>query len=290
MRLLIVALAALVLATPAASRSATPPALPGFALVSREPDGSELYRGVFPSGTAPKPLRPGFVYVPPGLNPTHAYPVVYLLHGMPGDPDEYVNALALQAVADRLIAAGAVRPFIAVLPAAGPDVHYNGEWAGAWEAYLVRDVVPWVDAHLPTVSSPDGRTIAGLSAGGYGAADIGLRAPRLFGRIESWSGYFRPLRDGPLRGASPGLLAANDPFALVRQEAPLLRAAGTRFFVGSGPTHSHWFKEQQTLDFAALLRRLHLPVTLLLEPAKKGQYAAQLDAGLRWALPPGTGP
>lgn len=281
---------ALVLAATAGPGTGARAAVPGFALVSRAQDGSKLYRGVFPSTTVPTPLRPGYVYLPPGLDPSRSYPVVYLLHGMPGDPGEYVNALALQAVADGLISEKDVRPFIAVLPAAGPDPHYNGEWAGPWESYLVHDVVPWVDANLPTDRSPGGRTIAGLSAGGYGAADIGLRAPQLFGRIESWSGYFRPLRDGPFRGASPQLLAANDPFALVRREAGLLRTDGTRFFVGSGPTHSHWFNEQQTVDFAALLRRLGLPVTLLLEPQKKGMYAAQLEAGLRWAMAPAAGP
>ncbi len=76
---------------------------------------------------------------------------------------------------------------------------------------------------------------------------------------------------------------------LARREARLLRSLGTRFFLGSGPSHSRWFKEQQTTAFAHLLRRLRLPVTLRLEPAAKGQYAAQLDAGLRWALARGPG-
>lgn len=283
---LTVSLAALALAAvaPAVAVTRRPPALPGFSVVAHARDGGTLMTGIFPSATAPRPLRPGFVYLPAGLDAAHRYPVVYLLHGMPGDPDEYVSSLAIQALADRLISSGAVAPFIAVMPAAGPDVHYNGEWAGPWETYVARDVVPWIDAHLPTDASAGGRTIAGLSAGGYGAADIGLRSPSLFGRIESWSGYFHPLHDGPLQGASPQLLTANDAFALAQREAPLLRARGTRFFLGSGPSHSHWFKEQQTLDFAALLRRLRLPLTLVLEPTSKGQYALQLEAGLRWAL------
>ena len=241
-------------------------------------------RGTFPSGTAPRPLRPGYVYLPPGFSRQARYPVVYLLHGMPGDPSEYVGALGLAALADRLISTGRTPPFIAVAPAAGPTVHYNGEWAGPWEQYVVGDVVPWIDAHFPTLATRSGRTVAGLSAGGYGAMDIGLRSPLVFGSIESWSGYFHPLRDGPFRHATSRDLAGNDPALLVAEHAPSLRRLGTRFFVGSGPSHSHWFTEQESLDFARELRRLGLRHTLLLEPTRNQQYGLQLTAGLVWAL------
>ncbi len=270
------------------SRLAEPVDLPGFTELSPGPSGGRLFAGTFPDASAPQPLRPGYVYLPPQFDRTRRYPVVYLLHGMPGGPSEYVDALQLASVADGLISTGAVRPFIAVLPAAGPSVHYNGEWAGPWERYLDDAVVPWVDAHLPTIASASGRTLAGLSAGGYGAMDIGLRSPSLFGRVESWSGYFRPLRDGPFKHSGRAELAANDPRALITTEAALLRRLGTRFFLGSGPSHSHWFKESETVDFAARLRALHLGVTLQLVPTRQGEWSEQLVAGLRWALKPAS--
>ena len=271
---------------PRRAPQAAAPTVPGFTRVASGPGGGTLLRGVYPDSRAPQPLRPGFLYLPPGIDSTKRYPVVYLLHGMPGDPDEYVNSLDIAGVADRLIATGAASPFIAVMPAAGQDVHYNGEWAGPWEDYIVHGVVPWVDGHLPTVASAAGRTLAGLSAGGYGAMDIGLRSPSLFGRVESWSGYFTPLRDGPFKGADVRTLVANDPTRIAPRKAALLRRLGTRFYLGSGPTHSHWFKEQQTVDFAAQLRRLGLPVTLQLFPTRKGEWRGQFEAGLRWAFTP----
>jgi S-formylglutathione hydrolase FrmB len=260
--------------------------VPGFRKVATGPSGGTLLSGVYPDSQAPRPLRRGYLYLPPKVDPNRRYPVVYLLHGMPGDPDEYVNSLSILSVADGLIATGAVKPFIAVMPAAGSSVHYDGEWAGPWEQYLVHGVVPWVDAHLPTQANAAGRTLAGLSAGGYGAFDIGLRSPSLFGRIESWSGYFSPLHDGPFAHADARTLAANDPTKLVRAEAARLRALGTRFYLGSGPTHSHWFKEQETIAYAALLARLRLPFTLKLVPSLKGEWRSQFEAGLRWALAP----
>ena len=260
------------------------PRLPGFTVMERGPEGGMLLRGVYPDPRAPQPLRVGYLYLPPGFQAGQRYPVLYLLHGMPGDPTEYVTSLELATVADTMIATHAAEPFIAVLPAAGTHDGYNGEWAGPWESYLVDGVVPWIDANLPTIAGPAGRTIAGLSAGGYGAVDIGLRSPALFGRIESWSGYFTPLHDGPFKGADAATLAANDPTRLIGAEARLLKQLRTRFFLGSGPTHSHWFKEQATLAFASRLRALHLPVTLDLVPTRQGEWRGQLDAGLRWAF------
>jgi enterochelin esterase-like enzyme len=285
MRALILSLVALglVAGTASGSRGAAT-FLPGFTQVGAGPSGGALYQGTIPSGTAPRPLRPGYVYLPAGFSTTSRYPVVYLLHGMPGAPWEYVSPLDIAAVADGLIASGRIRPFVAVMPAAGPTVHYNGEWAGPWERYVVDDVVPWVDAHLPTLATRSGRTIAGLSAGGFGAADIGLRAPRLFGTIESWSGYFHPLHDGPFKHASPEMLAANDPALLASEQAPALRDLRTRIFVGSGPNHSHWFTEQQSIDFADELQRLGVRHTLVLETDRGRQYGLQLSAGLVWAL------
>ena len=97
-------------------------------------------------------------------------------------------------------------------------------------------------------------------------------------------GYFQPLRDGPLGIPGSRVLAANDPTLLVA-ETPLLHRLGTRFFVGSGPSHSHWFKEQGTIDFAHELQRLGLPHALLLDPLSEGQYGVQLADGLAGLSP-----
>jgi len=106
--------------------------LPGFAPYGSGPDGGRILTGTFP-GT----LRPGYVYLPPGYDPTQRYPVVYLLHGMPGSPTEYLDGTQLPEFADQAIADRVVRPFIAVIPAAGTKRGYNGEWAGPWERAVV---------------------------------------------------------------------------------------------------------------------------------------------------------
>ena len=168
---------------------------------------------------------------------------------------------------------------------------YHGEWAGRWEDYLVRDVVPWVDAHLPTIPSRAGRALAGVSAGGYGAVDIGLRHPGLFATLESWSGYFKPFHDGPLEHADARVLAAHDPSILVRREAPFLRTLGTRFYLSCGSTADHR-TAALAIAFARELDALRLPRELYLRPgAHNGHFwLAQFPEALRYALPDGGPP
>jgi enterochelin esterase-like enzyme len=253
--------------------------LPGFTQVQTGPQGGRVLSGVFPGE-----LRPGLVYLPPGFSTARRYPVVYLLHGMPGSPDEYPSGTGLVGFADDSIVAGTLRPFIGVMPAAGPDDRYNGEWAGHWDSSLVDQVVPWVDTHLPTFPDARDRVIAGLSAGGFGAVDIALRDPGLFGTVESWSGYFVPLEDGPLKDVPGPVLDANNPTLLVHRESSTLRSAGVRFFLSTGPAHSHWFRPEQTLAFTRELREVGLTVSYHAYANAKGEYGTQLAVGLRFAL------
>jgi hypothetical protein len=172
-------------------------------------------------------------------------------------------------VADHVVAA-AHQPFIVVMPVGGPLVQAElAEWAGVWEEYIVRDVVPWVDQHLPTIPERNMRALGGLCAGGYGAMNIGLRHPQLFGTLEAWEGYFAPVfRDGPFTHATPAVLAANDPTALVRREAGLMRSLGIRFYVSVGGSHAN-IRRAWSLEFDSLLTRLRLSHRLWLLPASQ---------------------
>jgi enterochelin esterase-like enzyme len=277
---LVVALAWLL--QPAAA--AGPPLPPPFQQIELGPAGGAAWQGLIPDPGVPALRRPTVVYLPPGFSPLHTYPVLYLLQGFPGSPYEYLDGLRLTEVADRAIDRGQLPPFVAVVPPAGLDAQH-GDWTGVWESYLVDDVVPWIDAHLPIVSTRGGRIVAGLSAGGYGAVDIGLRHPLLFGTLESWSGYFTPLREGALSRADADVLASNDPSLLVGREAPLLRRLGTRFFVSSGTTRDRE-SARAARAYAAELEALGLPHRLWLGPGgHDGRFwRSQLRPALRYAL------
>jgi enterochelin esterase-like enzyme len=274
---------AVLLPAGASSSSASP--IPGFTPSRYQGHDGTVWTGTIPGALAPLHPGPSYVYLPPHYSPAQHYPVVYLLHGLPGDPRIYVHGSHLAQVADRLIADGA-EPFIAVAPYAGPATHRGlAEWAGRWEDYLVDEVVPWADATLPTIQSAGGRVLAGLSAGGFGAVDIGLRHPQLFGTLESWSGYFTPLDDGPFVHAPRAYLAAHDPTQLVLRETARLRRFDTRFELSTGPAHGR-VTPSMTTAFAAELRTLGVPVSLWIVPSvhKGPSYGLQMARGLSYAF------
>jgi enterochelin esterase-like enzyme len=256
-----------------------------FHQIEEGPAGGSIWQGPIPDPGVPALRRPALVYLPPNAARGKRYPVVYLLEGFPGSPYEFSDGLQLADEADTAIANGDVPGFIAVVPPAGVTARYNGEWTGTWENYVVDDVVPWVDLHLPTEAAPAGRAIAGLSAGGYGAVDIGLRHPTVFGTLEAWSGYFHPFRDGSLRRANRAELRAHDPSALAREKAKQLRRLGTHFFLSSGTTADQ-VSAGLARRFAAELASLGLPYELWLRPGgHDGRFwRAQLGPALRYAL------
>jgi enterochelin esterase-like enzyme len=277
-------LAAAIVALPAGGENAPLPA--GWFVTSRGPDGGTVWKGRIPDQFASWDHRASAVYLPPGYDPSHSYPVVYLLHGMAGNPSSFVDGLHFARVADGLIVSGTAKPFVAVMPVAGPVTDPNGgEWAGIWESYLVEDVIPWVDAHLPTIRTPSGRALEGLCAGGYGAVDIGLRHPRIFGTLGSWEGYFAPVfHDGPFVDASPAELAAHDPTLLVRREAKALRTEDVRIYVSVGGNHADVLRVW-SLDFARELSALHVRHRLWLLPAsERGHFwRATMPSALAYA-------
>jgi putative esterase len=258
---------------------------PAWVQVQTGPDGGTVWGGRIPNSFAPWDFRASSIYLPPGYSPARRYPVLYLLHGLVGNPSEYWDSLQLSRRLDAMIASGSP-PFIVVTPVGGQVVDPNaGEWAGIWEDYVIRDVVPWVDAHLATIASPRGRVLEGLCAGGFGAVDIGLRHPGLFSALGSWEGYFTPFRDGPLAHASTSELAAHTPALLVRQEAPLLRRDHVRFYVSAGGNHGQ-IRRSWSVAFAQELSRLRLAHELWLMPRRdRGHFwSATVPTALQFAV------
>jgi enterochelin esterase-like enzyme len=256
----------------------------GWFSAAQGPAGGTVWEGRIPN-TYVADQRLSAIYLPPGYNPAHRYPVVYLLHGMRGSPSSIFDAMRLPTASDRLIVSGAT-PFIAVMPVAGPTIHPNqGEWAGVWESYLVHDVVPWVDQNLPTIATPRGRALEGLCAGGFGAVDVGLRHPGIFGTLGSFEGYFAPVfRDGPFANATKAELRAHNPSVLARSKAVALRRSAVRFYVSAGGSHGR-IRQSWSGAFAHELRTLRLPHELWLVPFAESRHfwRATLPSALSYA-------
>lgn len=134
---------------------------------------------------------PAAVYLPAGY--THSstrYRVIYFLHGLPAGPTSYTN---YGFVAAALASSG--RRAIVVAPQGARDQDSDREyldWDASedWPAAISHDLPRCIDKRYRTIAGRSGRALVGLSAGGYGAFNIGLRSLSQFGAVESWSGYF----------------------------------------------------------------------------------------------------
>jgi enterochelin esterase-like enzyme len=203
------------------------------------------------------------VYLPPGYdqNITQRYPVLYLLHGFPGDPDGFVRTVQVGVVEDTLLAEQDVRPLIIAMPMGSTGVFTDEEWANGihpdsgWETFFARDVVRAVDRQFRTIAIGAGRALGGLSEGGYASLNIGLHHPSEFRVLESWSGYEKAENVKSIFGGRPELLAHNSPLHTLPHVARRLRRDHAFVWFYTGSTDRD---KRQNARFAAELTRLHI--------------------------------
>ncbi len=134
---------------------------------------------------------PAQVYLPAGYTARgRRYSVIYFLHGLPAGPGSYkTNAFVAAGTARAGERAIVVAPQGARQP--DSDREYL-DWRPTedWPRAIAHDLPTCIDSRYHTVANRHGRALVGLSAGGYGAANIGLRNLSTFAEVQSWSGYF----------------------------------------------------------------------------------------------------
>jgi enterochelin esterase-like enzyme len=126
------------------------------------------------------------VYLPPCYNdhPPVGYPVVYLLHGMNANDEQWVK-IGAPAAADTLISSGEAPAFMIVMPQEASwqiDPHVSN-----FGKAVATALVPWIDQHYATCADRLCRAIGGLSRGSGWAIRVGFTYPDLFGAIGAHS-------------------------------------------------------------------------------------------------------
>lgn len=115
------------------------------------------------------------------------YPVVYLLNGYDGNYAQWTKtAPQLAKTADDL-------KLIFVYPDGGKSSWYFDspiDSSMQYESYIIKELVPYVDANFPTKANPKSRAITGLSMGGHGGLYLAIRHSDVFGAAGSTSGGF----------------------------------------------------------------------------------------------------
>ena len=136
-----------------------------------------------------------WIYTPPDYaKTTRRYPVLYLLHGSNDTAAGWTMAGNANFVLDNLLAGGKALPMIVVMPFGhatpfGVPVPEGGITNDAlFEDYLLKDVIPTVEARYRVSPGRENRAIAGLSMGGGQSLRIGLGHLDLFSAVASFSG------------------------------------------------------------------------------------------------------
>lgn len=138
-----------------------------------------------------------YVYLPPGLDPRHSYPVVMWLHGF--GQDEHTFAKVIAPRIDKAIACGQLPPHIVAAPDGSlgghecvltPGSFFINSVAGRFEDFLVQDVWNFLTANYPIRPEREAHVLAGVSMGGGAAYNLGIKYRQRFGVVV---GVFPPL-------------------------------------------------------------------------------------------------
>ena len=128
------------------------------------------------------------VLLPTTYDPSTHYPVLYLFHGTAGTASNWVDYGQVEQTTAGL-------PLIVVMPDASLNDN-GGSWcsnwvsqsaAANWETFHIGELVPWIDANLPTIADRQGRAIAGLSMGGFCSTSYAALFPDLFETVLGFS-------------------------------------------------------------------------------------------------------
>lgn len=126
--------------------------------------------------------RKALVYTPPGYSAETKYPVLYLLHGIGGDEEEWRRGGNPNVILDNLIADKKTVPMIVVMPngraqandRAEGNVFASAPAFGEFDKDLLGSLIPFIEAKYSVIKDRESRALAGLSMGGGQSLNFGL--------------------------------------------------------------------------------------------------------------------
>jgi enterochelin esterase-like enzyme len=219
------------------------------------------------------------VYTPPGYSSDKKYPVLYLLHGIGGDENEWYKHGSPQVILDNLYADKKLAPMIVVLPngraqkndRAEGDVFRTAPAFAVFERDLLDDIIPFMESHYSINTGRQSRAIAGLSMGGGQSLNFGL------GNLDTfaWIGGFS---SAPNTKAPEQLVS--DPNKAVKQlkllwiscgdkDGLISISQGVHAYLKANKVPHIWHVDSGKHDFAVWKNDLYLFAQLLFQGEKR---------------------
>jgi enterochelin esterase-like enzyme len=253
-----------------------------------EPEGFDVARDGIPHGNLEMVeydsktvgnTRTALIYTPPGYSNDMKYPVLYLLHGIGGDEEEWRRGGHPEIILDNLIADKKAVPMIIVMPngRAQPNDRAEGNVMASAPAFakferdLLDDLIPFIESKYSVKADRESRALAGLSMGGGQSLNFGL------GHLDTfaWVGGFSSAPN-----TMPGAELVPDPEKATEQLKLLYLSCGNKdglIRVSQG-VHAHlkeknvphiWHVDDHAHDFQHWKKGLHNFAQLIFKPAAR---------------------
>jgi enterochelin esterase-like enzyme len=242
-----------------------------------------------------------YVYLPPEyFQPAYSryrFPAIELIHGQPGEPQDWINVVGVTTTFDQLLARKQAQPAVLVMPDANGGERISlqclNQVRGPQDLTYLGVEVPNRIAHLFRVEPPGPAWgVAGYSEGGFCAANMALRLRSRYGFAGVLSGYFRPSRNQlghPVRQVSPFGRSA----ALQKVNTPLdslltlpASAVIPKFWLGAGADDAQDVASAE-IFWRELVNR-QPQVQLIITPGgghNMVTWRAEVPLMLRWMTP-----
>ncbi len=131
-----------------------------------------------------------YVYLPPGYQSCHRYPLMIWMHGFADDEQSFLRHIV--PAIDQAICTGKMPPLIVVAPdgsiSGEPKVHQNASFflnssTGSYEDFVLQDVWDFVVSRFPIRHEREAHILAGHSTGGLAAYHHGIKHSYAFGVV-----------------------------------------------------------------------------------------------------------
>ncbi|MSP19249.1 MAG: hypothetical protein EXR74_06735 [Bdellovibrionales bacterium] len=148
-------------------------------------------------------------------------PVIYFLHGLGGDEDDWIEknySKALQTLVseDPSFPALTFISFETEIDSFFSDFDGSSFGSKAYESWFINEFIPFIENNFGVCKDRSCRGLAGFSMGGFGALKIGLKFPELFSlsaanspvlppfslyeEVSLWKNFFRHQPIGLIKG------------------------------------------------------------------------------------------
>jgi enterochelin esterase-like enzyme len=223
--------------------------------------------------------RKALIYTPPGYSADTKYPVLYLLHGIGGDEEEWRRGGNPNVILDNLIADKKAAPMIIVMPNGraqtddrpGSNAMATAPAFGKFDKDLIGDLIPFIEAKYSVIKDRESRALAGLSMGGGQSLNFGL------GNLDTfaWVGGFSSAPN-----TKPAAELVPDPEKATKQLKLLYVSCGNKdglIRISQG-VHAYlkeknvphiWHVDEHAHDFQHWKKGLYNFAQLIFKPATK---------------------